>query len=536
MKECFGLFVPNPESSLFEEIAANHADVVNRCGFDGIYLDAIDGSSILRGGEECWYWANKFVFEIQKRLKQPVGMEMSAMWHHFWQYRTRWQAWDYPQRGHKRFLDLHAEAVDGGLLLPLHLGWWNFQSFDPLQIEPTYPDVMEQLGARLIGWDAGISLTGGVDREKLRTTPLFRRAVDILRTCEELRRANAFDEVTRAHLREPGREFALFKDTAGKMRFQRVQSQPQVVALGEPWTLAWTVTNSFAVQPVRFRIEALMSAAGTHDTNSVPIADLATAEGGSWKRTSADGVGLALNPVSDARGVACELMATNAGRLARNGAWARLEKRFEPLLNLKERPALGVEIEGDGSGALVAIRLESPQHVSFGAVADRYVPVDFTGRRAVTLVEAESSRWSDYVWNDGKSPYNVYRETIDFGAVESISVWLQNLPPARETRIRLGPIRALPLRAVPVKHPKLTVDGQVLEFPIDLAPGSWIEGNGPDDCVVFGSKGESLGPVIPRGDWPVLRAGASPWQFSCGAGEGPKPRARVTVFSHGEAL
>ncbi len=82
------------------------------------------------------------------------------MWHHFWQYRTRWQAWDYPQRGHKRFIDLHAAAVNGGLLLPLHLGWWNFQSFNPPQVEPTYPDVIEYLGARLIGWDAGISLTG----------------------------------------------------------------------------------------------------------------------------------------------------------------------------------------------------------------------------------------------------------------------------------------------------------------------------------------------------------------------------------------
>ena len=36
LKECFGLFVPDPESSLFVEIAANHAEVVNRCDFDGI--------------------------------------------------------------------------------------------------------------------------------------------------------------------------------------------------------------------------------------------------------------------------------------------------------------------------------------------------------------------------------------------------------------------------------------------------------------------------------------------------------------------
>jgi hypothetical protein len=54
LKECFGLFVPDVETSLFEEIAANHAAVVNRCDFDGLYLDAIDGSSILRGADQCW--------------------------------------------------------------------------------------------------------------------------------------------------------------------------------------------------------------------------------------------------------------------------------------------------------------------------------------------------------------------------------------------------------------------------------------------------------------------------------------------------
>src|SRR5439155_15346337 len=231
LKECFGLFVPNPETSLFTEIAANHADVADRCGFDGIYLDAIDGSSILRGGDECWYWADKFVVEIQQRLKRPIGMEMSSMWHHFWQYRTRWQAWDFPQRGHKRFIDLHAEAVHGGLLLPLHLGWWGFQSFNPPQIEPTYPDVMENLGAKLIGWDAGISLTASADRETLRNTPLFSPSVDILRACEELRHTNAFSEAVTAKLREPGKEFALFKNPVGQTKFHRVHSQAQTVAL-----------------------------------------------------------------------------------------------------------------------------------------------------------------------------------------------------------------------------------------------------------------------------------------------------------------
>jgi hypothetical protein len=537
LKECFGLFVPNPESSLFEEIAANHADVVNRCGFDGIYLDAIDGSSILRGGDEVWYWGNKFVVEIQKRLKKPVGMEMSSMWHHFWQYRTRWQAWDYPQRGHKRFIDLHAQEVNGGLLLPLHLGWWGFQSFNPPQIEPSYPDVMENLGAKLIGWDAGVSLTAGVNREALRNTPLFQRAVDILRTCEELRHAKAFDEATKAKLREPGKEFTLVKDAAGKPRFRRVQSQGQTAALNEPWTLAWQVTNSFREQPARFRIEALMSTTLKGGTNKLDLSHLLSKqELASCKKTSAEGVSVNFVPVSDNKNAHCYLVATNAGKVAQNAAWARLEKRFEPPLKLQDHQALRVRIAGEKSAAVVAFRLESPHHVAFGAVADRYVVVEPGSCSDYTLIETESCRWSDFVWNDGKGLYNVYRETVNFGFIESLSLWLQNLAPNRETHIDIVSIEAVPLAGAVVKNSKITLAGLTVEFPADLASGSWIEANGPDDCAVYGSKGEPLGKITPRGDWPSIKTGVTPLKFTCDSTLGVQPRARITWFSQGEAL
>lgn len=536
LKECFGLFVPDPESSLFTEIAANHADVVNRCGFDGIYLDAIDGASILRGGDECWYWGNKFVVEIQKRLKQPIGMEMSAMWHHCWQYRTRWQAWDYPQRGHARFIDLHAAAINGGLLLPLHLGWWGFQTFNPPQIEPTYPEVIETLGARLIGWDAGISLTAGIDREALRATPLFRRAVETLRTCEELRHAGAFDARARAALREPGSRFLLVTNAAGRPRFRRVVPQERILSPAEPWTLAWPVTNAFQPQFLRFRLEALMSAAPPADPKALLLADPARTNGGPWKAASADGVTFTWTPVPNRSDAGCWLAATNAGKVVRNAAWARLERRFDPVLNLKEQQALSFEIEGDSSGAVIAVRLESPRAIAYGAVADRYLDVDFTGPRTLTLVETESTRWSDYVWNDGKHPYNVYRETIDFGVVESVSVWLQNLPSGRETRCRLGPVRAVPLRAGRLKNPRLNVGGQVIEFPVELTSGGWLEGAGPGDCAAYGARGEPLGKVTPRGDWPRLPAGATAMQFTCEPSEPAAPRARITVFSQGADL
>ncbi|MHC4560740.1 MAG: hypothetical protein ACYS80_25960, partial [Planctomycetota bacterium] len=352
LKECFGLFVPNPESSLFEEIAENHANIVNSCDFDGIYLDAIDGSSILRGPDECWYWADKFVFEIHKHLEKPVGMEMSAMWHHFWQFRTRWQAWDYPQRGHKRFIDMHAASVNGGLMLPLHLGWWNFQQFNPPQVEPSYSDVIEYLGAKLIGWDAGISLTGAIDRDRLATVPLFRRAVDILRTCDKLRRAGTFNETTRKKLAEPGKEFSLFRDETGSWWFRPAQYVQHTASFSEPWSLAWTTENPFRNQPVKLRIEALMSAGTYDDPGNIVLADLSEPNTFTKPPYAAEGVTVKLTGAnkSGMQKLAGILSATNSGKIQQNAAWARLDLKFDPCLNLKQHKAIGMWVEGDGLG------------------------------------------------------------------------------------------------------------------------------------------------------------------------------------------
>jgi hypothetical protein len=375
-----------------------------------------------------------------------------------------------------------------------------------------------------------------VDRDALRKTPLFARAVDILRTCEELRHANAFDEAAKARLRDPGQEFALFKNADGKMRFRQIRSHAQTIAMAEPWTREWIVTNSFAAQPVTFRLEALMSAVPATDSNAVLVADLAREAGGLWKHTNADGVNFTVQPSADPGDPRCVMSATSAGKVPRNAAWARLEKHFAPPLNAKEGKALALEIESDGSGAVLVIRLESPQHLAYGAVADRYVTLDFAGRRQLTLVETESSRWNDYVWNDGKHLYGVYREAVNFGAIESVSVWLQNLPPGKPVKCRVGPIQALPMRAAPVKDPAVTVNGVSIVFPVEMPSGSWIECNGPDDCALYGSKGELISKVTPRGGWPTLRAGENRVQFSCPPQTGPSPRAKVTVFSHGEPL
>jgi hypothetical protein len=94
----------------------------------------------------------------------------------------------------------------------------------------------------------------------------------------------------------------------------------------------------------------------------------------------------------------------------------------------------------------------------------------------------------------------------------------------------------VPLRATGLNQPALQVNGATLRFPVEVPSGGWIEANGPDDCTVYGPKGEPLGKVVPEGAWPTLPPGANAFEFGSTEAAGPSPRARITVFSRGPAV
>ena len=169
-------------------------------------------------------------------------------------------------------------------------------------------------------------------------------------------------------------------------------------------------------------------------------------------------------------------------------------------------------------------------------MADRYVTVDFTGRRQFTLVETESSRWSDYVWNDGKGLYNVYREKTDFGQVESVSIWYNNLPKGQETRCVIGPVKALPMVPCTVNNPTISINGQAIILPVEMSSGSYLECDPAGNCVLYGPKGEVTAQVRAPNGIPLLSAGENQIQFSCDATDGPAPRVKLTVIAHGQPL
>jgi hypothetical protein len=241
--------------------------------------------------------------------------------------------------------------------------------------------------------------------------PLYRRAVDNLRTCEELRRDGAFDETIKAQLRRPGKDFSLVRDASGAWRFCPRVCDSHVASGAEPWSLSWVVENPFGQQPVRFRLEALMSA-GSYDVPCIVVVAVFLPQASCLDRAHAGRRDASLKETpdgADRRGSSPRPIPARFPGTRRGSAGRKLE----PCLNL-----MGHEATDSGSrGTARAVHRTyggNPTPHSYGAWRTAS-SASISRPAAVHTRETESARWFDYVWNDGKGGYNVYRETIDFG-------------------------------------------------------------------------------------------------------------------------
>lgn len=536
LKECFGLFVPDGDTPMLADVAAATARTFNECGFDMMYLDALDGEDILGGGENAWHYGSKFVFELWQRLDHPALMEMSTFHHHLWYVRSRMGAWDHPTRSHKRFIDIHNAANADGyrMFLPMHLGWWAVKTWTGPQGEPTFADDMEYLCGKAIGNNVGFSLMG-VDPAKFAKNPALQRLGGITRQYEELRHAKYFSESVKARLRVPGDEFTLDQAADGKWQFRPAHYTKHKVESLDDWTATWTVTNTFAAQPLRVRLEVLMSAEPYDATNAIVVAGFTDANEFS-DRTLAKGVFVTLESSTNlvkAGALSGLITATNA-RSERTATWASLGKKFTPPLNLGGERALGVWVYGDGQGEVLNLQLRCPEHVVAG-IGEHYVVVDFTGWRYFELIEPEGERYENYAWPYGNG-YAIYRETVDYKQIETFSVWINHLPAHGTAKCYLSPVRATPLVKAKIRNPQLTVGNRTLLLPVEMESGSYLEFNSPEDCKVFGPDGGFLTDLKINGTVPTLAAGANQLRFGCDGAPGVNPRVRITTATFGVPL
>lgn len=542
LKECFGLFTPEADSTLLSEVAFNTADTFNACGFDMIYLDALDGEAILGGADLAWHYGSKFVFEIARRLERPALFEMSTFHHHLWFVRARMGAWDHPGRAHKRFVDVHAAANASGTgnFLPMNLGWWAVQAWKEgsaaLWNEPTFPDDIAYLMTKCLATNSGISLMG-VNPETLNTVPAYQRLAPIFRQYEDLRHAKTVPASILRQLAEPGRDFAMETGADGRAVFRPVEYSKHKAQVAEGENNAWTVKNSFAAQPARMRIEALYSAAPYDSPDAAVIEDFSRPETYT-AHTTASGVKVGLASSTDVvkAGTASGLLAGKSDRAEPDGAYGSTVKKFTPPLSIGDKEAMGLWVHGDGRGETLNVQIMSPSNTTSLGYGDHHITVDFTGWRYFELLEIESTNIADHGWPYRNASYAVYREGIDYAQIAQLSFWYNNLPQGQEVACHLSPIKALPLVKATLRNPKLTIGGKTVVFPVEMETGSYLEYNGPTDCKLYGRVGKLISEVTPQGEAPTLEPGDNAVQFNCDGTPGVSSRARVTVSSRGEAI
>ena len=526
-------FQPDEHSTLVDEVAQCIVDKVNAAGFDLIYHDGAEGMP----GRS--YGAAKMRTAIYTRINRPIRVESSySGLHHCWWFHSCVGAWDHPQWGLKRCVDEHVKVnvrYRKRSLMPAQLGWWAILG-PAWWHDAEWPDEVEYLCAKALGNDMSMSF------QSLRpsSNPWNARQGEYLKMIgryEKLRLSGYFDGTIKERLRTPREAFHLTQAADGEWQFLPTDYLAYKAVASEAERRRWTVTNRYAAQKPKLRIEALYSAAPYDSPDGFTLAEFAKPNE-FRKGRAAQGVRRRMTIVTDrvrvGQSSACFKATNTTG--SRVNTWARMVKTFVPDLNLGRCAAMGVWIYGDGKGEVINFQLRSPR-LYHGCYDEHIVKIDFTGWRYFELLlrERTADKHYDYKWPYGHA-MRICRTPLATRHVNELNIYYNNLPPNDEVTCYISPIRALPMVKTVQTNPRVTIGGQAVTFPVRLESGQFIEFNSPADCTLRDERGSVLEEVTPQGDIPTLAAGRNTVEFACDAKKSPRPRAKVTIVSSGEPI
>ena len=528
----YGLFQPDENQGLVDDLADCIANVFNTCGFDMIYLDGLEG---MPGGS---YGEARMAHAVFGRLKGRVLVEASNWVYHNWPFHSRIGAYDYPHWGLKRHVDIHCRDMLGyraGSLLAAQLGWWSI--LGPNADHPgQFPDEIEYLCAKALAYDAPMSfedVVAGPNPPHARQDEYL----ELIGRYERLRLGRHFPESILARLRAPKEDFRLRQAADGAWRLLPTDYAAHKVTGLAGGSAAWTVKNRFGPQPLRLRLEALYAADPYDSPGAAVLATFEKADEFVAGRAAA-GVTAAWAPSNEQvrDGAATGRFSARSALASRTGSWVEFSRTFAPPLNLGKCGALGAWIFGDGKGQLLNLQLTNPPQF-WDTWDEHYVNVDFAGWRYVELHlrERDAERHADYDWPYGGTSA-VYRSPLIRNHVNRLNIWCNNLPPGDEAKCFIGPVKALPVGKVKLANPALTVEGARIVLPVTIESGQYIELEGAGECKLRDERGTVLQAVAPQGDMPNLKPGDNRLAFSCEAPDGRPARVRVTVITQGEPL
>ena len=468
------------------------------------------------------------------------GPNMS--WHIFSRGNTR----DYVRSGIIRHFNhsLDSAASCARNLQPFEFGWFGYFIHSPAG-DASRPREMEYAWCKALAYGAAMSLETEYPYHKLlskeyldangRTLEIF----SMIKNWEELKLADYFPERIREQLKVPGREFTLQRAADGKWQVLPVMYSPKKYVTGVYGQQnVWTFSNTYMAQPLRVFVEARPQLAEYGDPANFTLVNpggalnLKTTGAGPMGRSyQQDGVAYELKTSAveaPGGGKSIEITAANNG--SRADGWACAEVILDSAKDLTRHRALGVWVEGDGSGAYLHFTLEDSGRWQ---VRDYYVRLDFTGWKYV-----EIPRWAQGEVYDFHFPYSNYYALrgINFAEIARIYVFLTNLPVGGSAKARFSRLEALQEITRTIRHPGLTVNDKSITFPVTLEPDWYLEYTGAGPVRVFDANGFTQAEVVPEGPVPSFKKGNNSLTFFCDRGTDFGETVDVTLITRGKPL
>ena len=490
------------------------------------------------GGEEVavqppqWCNQGRIARGVMERLKKPVILEGNALYTHLsWHVITRGSPSFDPIYFGRREYTLRAKGQNPASwaknLLTGDVGWFAPHTHSP-STDAVTPDEVMLLCLKALGGKAPISFQ--VRADDLGANKRMPEMLQIIRTCDELKRRDYFSEEVCAELMRPLAEHVLAQTPDGEWSVSPLQfGPPRTVSAEQTEHRGWTCVNPYGEQAPWLRLRARTRLAPYGAGENVILADLEDGIPLEPDDSASADLVMSAEPspekAPDGSGAFC-YRARNQGD-ARSG-WCRLSRSFESSLDLTRHRCPGLWVRAEGQGGILNVQLVSPH-----SRRDHYIRLDFTGWACFALDVPEVAAFYDYEW-----PYrfpDLFYMPFRYEEVTGLSLYYNDLPPGTEVACLIGRIEALQEQSLPLQSPALEVRGEKLVFPVSLQPDEYLEMDWTGRCRHFEPDGDLVAEMQPNGTL-HLAPGQNPVRLTCEVGARTTPRAEVTLATKGEKL
>ena len=309
---------------------------------------------------------------------------------------------------------------------------------------------------------------------------------------------------------------------------------------------SFEVENPFAPQPAGFVIRVRSELAEMDDAAPAAASSANDAVAESYRAAAAEAAGAVPvaqtgSSLADGRQLhprADEITNQRFARFTQDGDWlamtgenpGRAPIRHEDDLpgwrrrfSMAAGRGIALEIDGDGSGAIVLLQLHGR------GIRDYVIKVDFTGSRTIQIPSGEAA------WADGDWGWRFGAKNFDYSQVGYVSLGFGMIPPRSAPRVRIAGLRQL--RDVPSKlvRPVIRIGSGSLTVDGEIETGCYLKYDGGDTATVFDRNWNELRTLPVASDHSLMPSGFAAVHIDVPDGA-PRPWLELQTIVMGEPI